>query len=505
MRSLRGRPWLSPWLIVVACGQTDPAPEHADLLPDVTPSAPPGTLLPPDSLSPVGSVAPPASVVDPAVQPTFPPTVPVAGGTAGAGGGASEPSAPFETFGTPLVFAPTPSSFGVNAVFTAGDPASTLARIRVEGVADWSAAVPPEVRAEDLAEWQFAGLEPATRYEYEVYAMVDGAEFSVYRGRAVTTRPPGSSFAFALISDTHIGADLDYENQGIPETLTTISTEIAGIAPDFLLNLGDVLDFHEFGFNVAVPSESIARDAYLNYRMLLGETAGTVAHFPVIGNWDGENGSYTPEEIERARTQRLLYMPSPTPTTYPEGGGPAQDYYAFTWGDALFVVLNVMTYTPTEHLLSTNPGVADDWTLGQEQLEWLSTTLENATSKWRFLFIHHTVGGAAGNDIESAYGRGGGQAAYVGEQAIVHQLMLDHGVQIFFYGHDHVFVDMVVDDVHYTMPGSAGAPWTFTTEQTGYTEYWSDSGWATVDVTPDNVAVRFYSMEREALYEYALE
>ena len=45
----------------------------------------------------------------------------------------------------------------------------------------------------------------------------------------------------------------------------------------------------------------------------------------------------------------------------------------------------------------------------------------------------------------------------------------------------------------------------FTEAETGYTEYWSDSGWATVDVTPDTVGVRFYSMEREALYEYAIE
>jgi 3',5'-cyclic AMP phosphodiesterase CpdA len=307
------------------------------------------------------------------------------------------------------------------------------------------------------------------------------------------------------VSDTHIGANLDYSNQGIPDVLSSVSAQIRALNPDFLINLGDILDFHQFGFNDAVPSDTVARDAYLNYRTLLGDTASNVAHFPVIGNWDGENGSYTSEEIERARSQRLLYLPSPSPTAYPEGTGPFQDYYAFSWGDALFVILNVMTYTPTEHLLSSDPGLPDDWTLGQEQLEWLSATLAAATSKWRFLFIHHTVGGKAGNESNSAYGRGGGQAAYVGEQAIVHQLMLDHGVQIFFYGHDHAFVDMEVDGIHYTMPGSAGAPWTFTTAETGYEEYWPDSGWATVDVSPDAVGVRFHSEQNGALYEYGLE
>ena len=92
-----------------------------------------------------------------------------------------------------------------------------------------------------------------------------------------------------------------------------------------------------------------------------------------------------------------------------------------------------MTYTPSCHLLSLDPGLPDDWTLGAAQLAWLEQTLTNATAKWRFTFIHHTVGGKAGNDIDSAYGRGGGQAACVGEQATVHDMLMRHGVQIFFY------------------------------------------------------------------------
>ena len=112
--------------------------------------------------------------------------------------------------------------------------------------------------------------------------------------------------------------------------------------------------------------------------------------------------------------------------------------------------------------------------------------------------------GAAGDAANSAYGRGGGQAAYVGEQATVHELMLEHGVQIFFYGHDHVFADMVVDGIHYSMPGSAGAPWKFTTEETGYTEYWDESGWGRVDVSPDSVHVQFIAMGGAVLFEYTL-
>ncbi|MBN2574571.1 MAG: metallophosphoesterase [Deltaproteobacteria bacterium] len=409
-----------------------------------------------------------------------------------------------ELVGAPLVFNPTARGFGLNAVVATREPSSLRARIRPAGAPLWGESVAPTVRGTDIAEWHFDGLAPRARYEYEILLPGADAGSAVYAGSAVTQRPTGAPFTFALITDSHIGADLTYTNQGDPATLQAVSAEVAAASPDFVIHLGDMVDFHQYGFNDPPPDSSITRLAYLNYRTLLGDTVGRVAHYPVIGNWEGENGCYTTDEIAWSMQMRWLYVPSPGPTTYPEGGGPNEDYYAFTWGDALFVVLNVMSYTPTAHLLSMNPGLPDDWTLGQAQLDWLATTLANATSTWRFLFIHHPVGGKAGDDSNSAYGRGGGQAAYVGEQATVHQLMLRHGARIFFYGHDHGFTDMTVDGIHYSLPGNAGAPWTFSQSETGYSQYWPVSGWAEVTVAPDKVDVRFIEMGGELLYEYSL-
>ena len=120
------------------------------------------------------------------------------------------------------------------------------------------------------------------------------------------------------------------------------------------------------------------------------------------------------------------------------------------------------------------------------------------------MFIHHTVGGAAADSDDSAYGRGGGQAAHVGEQAMIHALMLQYGVQIFFYAHDHVFTDIVVDGIHYTLPGSAGAPWKFDASLTGYTQYWPDSGYGRVTVSPSSVQVDFVAMGGQVLSSYTL-
>jgi hypothetical protein len=418
--------------------------------------------------------------------------------------------------GAPLIFAPTAQGFGLNVVLRSGAPSALRARVRDEGQSDWTDIGAPTSPAADIAEWTVSGLAPGHRYLYEVRVAAPagaGLGSMLYAGSAVTARPPGGTFTFAALADAHIetrdsipdGTTIADDGWGFDEsTLLAVAGDIRGANPDFMLSLGDMLDFHVFGFNDPPPDSSWTRLAYLDYRRMLGDTLGQVAHFQVIGNWDGENGCNTAAEIQRSLGQRLLYAPGPKPDTYPEGGSPNQDYYAFTWGDALFIVLNVMTYTPTCHLLNVNPGLPDDWTLGGKQLAWLQSTLAAATSKWRFTFIHHTVGGAAGDPDDSAYGRGGGQAAYVGEQATIHALLMQYGVQVFFYAHDHVFTDMVVDGIHYTLPGSAGAPWKFDSSLTGYTQYWPDSGYGRVTVGPSSVQVDFVAMGGQVLSSYTL-
>jgi 3',5'-cyclic AMP phosphodiesterase CpdA len=421
-----------------------------------------------------------------------------------AGAGISLDGAGQQLLGAPLVFAPTSHGFGVSVVLEQGSPASLGVRVRAAGARNWGDAAAPVVRAVDLAEWRIDGLAAGARYDYEVVGCSVMGEAPLHAANVITQRPAGASFTFALISDTHIGADLTFPNQGDEATLTAVSREIAAASPDFLVNLGDMLDYHQYGFNVPPPDAATARQAYVNYRGALGDLSGSAFHYPVIGGWDSESGCNTAAEIDRSRSQRLLYLPSPGPETDPEGGSPFEDYYAFAWGDALFVVLNVYTYTPSCHFLSIDPGLPDDWTLGQTQLDWLRQTLANSRSKWKFLLVHHPVGGNAGDDADSAYGRGGGRAAHVGEQEIVHQMMRDYGVQLFFYGHDHVFTDMVVDGIHYSLPGSAGAIWMFTAAETGYTTFWPDSGWARVDVTSDDVHVRFVPLGGTPVFEYTI-
>jgi 3',5'-cyclic AMP phosphodiesterase CpdA len=421
----------------------------------------------------------------------------------------------FELVGAPLVFAPTANGFSINVALRFGDPLDLRARVRDLAYPNWTEVGRPASPAPDVAQWSVGRLAPGRSYEFEIRVAAtkpadDGPHRLLYAGRALTAPVAGTPFSFALITDSHIPPrsplpDATDVSAYIESTLASVAADVRTVDPDFVIDLGDTLDFHEFGFNDPPPDSSWTRLGYLNYRRVLGDTLRRAAHFPVVGNWDGETGCFTTEEIERSRSQRLLYLPGPDDRTYAEGGSPTQDYYAFTWGDALFVVLNVMTYTPTCHRLSDDSGLPDDWTLGAAQLAWLDRTLAGATSKWRFLFIHHTVGGAAGDFENSAYGRGGGQAAAIGEQAVIHDMMRRYGVQVFFYGHDHVCTDMVVDGIHYTLPGSAGAPWKFVEGETGYQTFWPDSGFARVQVAPDSVQVDFVPMGGGApLFGYTL-
>ena len=82
--------------------------------------------------------------------------------------------------------------------------------------------------------------------------------------------------------------------------------------------------------------------------------------------------------------------------------------------------------------------------------------------------------------------------------------MKRHGVQIFFYGHDHVFVDDVVDGIHYTLPGSCGAPWKFTKAETGYERYWTDSGHARLEVSSAKATVTFVNLAGKAFHAFTV-
>ena len=396
----------------------------------------------------------------------------------------------------PFLGRPTPSSITMNLA-AAKRNIVAFAKYKKENPADsndWQKTHEVSVRANKTAELQLTSLQADTAYRYELYGHgpVDMTLNKIADGTFRTQRTKTGPFSFALLSDSHI----EPFTRDRVEVLQGVSKSILSRRPEFVMMLGDnIQTFTSYGGPLG--QEEHGPLLYLTLRFAMGPLPSQVPVFGVVGNWEGENGWHPGGQRQWAKNARKAHIPNPDAKTYPEGGNTDQDYYGFTWGNVLCLVLNVLSYTPKDHTFNSGAGRADEWTLGERQKNWLYEQLSGSKAKWKFIFLHHTAGGNAGDDQNSRYGRGGGRAAKVGEQALIHTWMSKFGVQALFYGHDHVFTDMTVDGIHYTCVGSAGGPWKFDRSLTGYEKWWEPSGYAWVDVEEDIVRISFVHPDKE--------
>jgi hypothetical protein len=306
------------------------------------------------------------------------------------------------------------------------------------------------------------GLQADTRYFYRVRYRETGASDDLARPEHsfTTARSRGRSFSFAIEADPHL--DTSTNVLLYRRTLGNILRSGA----DFLLDLGDTFMADKLPL---INRQEITK-RHLLFRSFIDTLGHSIPLLLVQGNHDGELGWFvngTPENLAVwAANIRLSYYPGPLPGSFYTGDtssimfvGRRQNYYAWEWGSALFVVLDVYWYT------AKKPGSSKDnwdWTLGKEQYDWLKRTLEKSSAPFKFVFAHQVVGG---NDLE---GRGGIEAAPYyemgglnsdgssgfaahrpGWEMPIHQLMVKNGVSVFFHGHDHVFVKQDMDGMVY--------------------------------------------------------
>ena len=135
-----------------------------------------------------------------------------------------------------------------------------------------------------------------------------------------------------------------------------------------------------------------------------------------------------------------------------------RDYYAFEWGDALYVTIDPYWHSDwapdTGHFNGDTEG-GWETSMGDEQYQWLTSTLENSSAKWKFIFAHHINGtgrGAANVVGIEEWGGGNGEefATYRPTwEKPIHQLLVDTGVTIFFQAHDHIYSREIVDGIVY--------------------------------------------------------
>jgi len=317
------------------------------------------------------------------------------------------------------------------------------------------------------------GLSPNQRYYYRMrYSTTGGAPFSSSPERNfVTQRARGSTFSFLIEADPH-------NRDNVPAVWKLALTNMLADNADFLLDLGDTF----FEEKVAVTNAYyLTRPGIFELHQevrngFFGLAGHSLPTFLVSGNHDPELGwlaTSTNSPAVWGVQARQHFFPVPSPGGFYTGATnvdpytvSARDaYYAFEWGDALFVTLDPYWYsTPKPNTDGWS------WTLGTNQYYWLKRTLETSTAKFKFVFAHHLIGGGGGGEARGGltyhnFFEWGGYAtngAYEfptkrpGLPAPIKDLLLTNNVQVFFHGHDHLYVK---ED--FFAPGSTSAVPTF--------------------------------------------
>ena len=346
-------------------------------------------------------------------------------------------------------------------------------------------------------------LESDTRYYYRLSYRSSAAESFQHSDEYTfhTRRSPNSPFTFTVQSDSH----LDENTSGDVYTQTLLNA--LSDSPDFHLALGDTFMTGKY------VQPELALGQYLAQRYYLGRLCHSAPLYFALGNHDGESGSRGSNTW--ATLTRKQYFPNPFPDGLytgndreePEIGLP-ENFYAWEWGNSQFIVLD-----PFRHTTSRSRG-ADNWrwTLGEAQYRWLRETLEASEAEFRFVFLHHLVGGTDRNSrggIEaSPFFEWGGHSldgSYdfdrerPGWGEPIHQLLMEHGVSIVFHGHDHLYVQQELDGIVYQLvpqPGHFRFGNTRTAREYGYVNgvVFSSSGHLRVGVSDDHVRVDYVSV-----------
>ena len=294
------------------------------------------------------------------------------------------------------------------------------------------------------------GLKAGTTY---AYTLTQGEK--EVEGRFTTARKAGKEFTFAIQADSHLDGNTDL--RVLARTLGNIVKD----KPDFLVDLGDTFMVDKY------PNFKDAAKQYNAQRYWFSRPGSQMSVFLCLGNHDGEVGWPGRDGGDMAgwaREQRQAIFPVIRPNDFYSGAPKKGLWYSWNWGDATFIVLDPFVAT-TRKTRGDQDGW--NWTLGREQFDWFAKTLKDSRLKFKFVFIHHLVGGFGG-----AEARGGVEAAdrfewgnkevfpvkREGWAEPIHALMVKYGVTAMFHGHDHLYVRQEKDGVVYLEVPQPGHP-----------------------------------------------
>lgn len=355
-----------------------------------------------------------------------------------------------------------------------------------------------------------------TRYYYRMSYRPTGKSEFINRNEYSfhTQRKPGSTFVFTIQADSHLGTEKHCNPDLYRQMLLNAQVNL----PDFHIDLGDTFRSSKLEDSKGkqgkqknsknkknnkpegVNFDSI-QQLYLNQRPYFGILCHSAPLFLVLGNHEMEvgwekNGTEECRPVWSTRA-RKMYYPNPVPDNFYTGNtkeeefvGLRENYYAWEWGDALFVTLDPWWYTVGKEKENAEHGPKDlgAFTIGDDQYQWLKKTLEQSKARYKFVFSHHLIGSCRGAIEMAPYAEWGGMdrngtprfaSMRPKWEMPIHQLMVKNKVTIFFQGHDHLFATQMLDGIVYQecpMPG--------------YSEYYGQGGYQSGDILPSAGHIR---------------
>lgn len=321
-----------------------------------------------------------------------------------------------------------------------------------------------------------AGLEPNRRYYYRL--RFRGAGQTAYGATAEytfhTQRAQGATFTFTLIADSHLFTTQHCD----PARYALALRNALADNPDFHIDLGDTFRTDTLTRDPADSTYQLVLDRQIAHRPYFGLLTHSAPLFLVMGNHDSEYLFYTrPESNENpnlpiwSTNARLALFPNPRPDNFYTGdqtaqpgidGGQRESYYAWEWGDALFVVLDPYWE------MGTRGGTSWETIHGDRQYAWFRETLRQSRAKYKFVFEHHLLGQARGGvEVAPFFEWGGtdrkGDNTFAqnrpGWEKPFHDLLAENNVSVYFQGHDHLFARGFYNGVTYiSVPMPAADP-----------------------------------------------
>ena len=357
-------------------------------------------------------------------------------------------------------------------------------------------------------------LEAGTRYFYRLRFQASNSQESVASPEYEfqTARQPGQSFVFAIQGDSHPER---FKTQFDPDLYRRTLLRAAADKPDFYILMGD--DFSVDTLNPDTVTFAQVRERYTYQRPFLTLIGRTSPLYLVNGNHE-QAARYlldnTPNNVAVwAQNARNSLYSQPSPDAFYSGNveqipfiGSLKNYFAWTWGDALFVIIDPYWESPVavDNQFGSLGKRQSMWdvTHGSAQYEWLKQTLEQSKAKHKFVFAHHVMGtGRGGIELARLWEWGGqsqsGQSDFVKQRPTwttpIHQLMVANKVSIFFQGHDHIWVRQTLDGVTYQTLSQPADPnytlWNADAYLSG--DKFPNTGYTRVSVNPNQIKVEY--------------